>query len=43
MSARTYIVLVDPVQSSLRMHEGDPMFRGRITGNQGEYTYGIPL
>ena len=43
MSSKTYIVLVDPVQSTLRMHDGDPMVRNRITGNQGEYTRSIPL
>ena len=37
------MLLVDPVQSTLRMHEGDPMVRSRITGNQGEYTHTIPL
>jgi len=38
VSASTYILLVGPVQSTLGMHEGDPMVRNRIAGNQGEYT-----
>ena len=39
MSVETYMVLVDPVQSTLGMHEGDPMVRSRITDNKGEYTH----
>jgi len=38
VSTRTYTLLVDPVQSALWMHKGDPMVRSRITGNQSEYT-----
>jgi hypothetical protein len=45
VSARTYVIPADPVQSTLRMHEGDPRLRSRITGNQGEgeYTHDISL
>ena len=39
MRARTYLRFVLPVQSSLRVHEGNPMVRRRIAGNQVKHTH----
>ena len=43
MRTRTYICPMDPVQSSLRMHEGDPIVRNTVTRNEGKYTRDISL
>ena len=42
MRARTYIRSMDPVQSSLGMHEGNPIVRKTITGNEGKYVHDVP-
>ena len=34
---------MNPVQSSLRMHEGNPIVRNRITKNWTEHIHDVPL
>ena len=43
MRTRTYICSMDPVQSSLRMHEGSPTVRNTITGGEGKWTHDVLL
>ena len=40
MRTSTYICSMDPVQSSLGMHERNPTIRNTITGNEGKHTRG---
>jgi len=40
---RTHLRFMNPAQTALRMHEGNPVVRSRMTGNWSKYAHEVPL